>query len=509
MMNRLPAKSFILSSSFNSPGVFESHVISYLLSLSNKLLNTLSGTVKNSSLIPLVTTIPWKSILVVFFILSLAILPPFNIQVSAFPASQFNDLVLNQRQFGIPLTSLSNIFLLPLIGMLISQYRHKTKGKLKFTNLDILLLSLFLITEISILLGINPQASFVWLLKLAYSLAIYFVFSRIILNSKQLSLMVFAIIGMVLFQGLLASMQFFRGGLVGIPIENVRSLFQNEGLFNIQGSLYFRVVGTLSHPTILGAFIALLMPISILLRFYKTTTISSIFSHIATVMCIGIQVLAASRWGLVTVSFAFLFTFMLLNILNKISLKTIWKTVKIDILVLLMFGITILFNHTITTRFTQFSLEDKSLVARLELISQTLYMVKEQPLLGIGLGGFTSYLVNYDVTSSQISEKFPASAHSFYLLLASEIGIVGLIMTLMIILFLIKSFLKNIKYLMGENRLIAIGLFASCCTYFFNGFWDARQLGDRVGFLFFLILGLLINILSHRNLRLKTSLPVT
>lgn len=469
---------------------------SYFVTLAIKRTHTLLSYVQflqNSFLIKLLAYLPWKSILIVSFFLSLVILPTFTIQLTTFPSSAVNDLVLNQRQFGIPITSFSNIILVLLLVSLAAQRRFR------FTAVDILFVCFYLVAAVSVIMASNIDASFTSLLKLTYGLIVYFVFSQLFLTKRQLSLIMYTALGIIFFQGFLAIAQFIKGGLIGIPIENIRSLVQSEGLFPIQDSLYFRVVGTLSHPSILATFIALLAPITIALRFLQRDLKHVVVLHIATILCIVIQLLAASRWGLITTFFALIYTAVLLHNFTSISLRKTFQEAKIDILVVLLILPIVFLHQTFFVRFTQFSLEDASFIVRSNLVSQALSMIKEQPLFGVGIGGFTAYMQNYDLSPLQIANSFPAPVHNAYLLVASEMGMIGLVLFLALPYMLMKLFLKSVKSLSKETKLIAISLFSSFGVYFFNGLWDPRTFGDRIGFLFLFLLGILVNILSRRS----------
>lgn len=491
----LTSRSFFLSNwSKPSSKTYESRIVNFLLNFANQLLTFISSMLKKSTLVHVFPKLPWKSIIIFLFIISLSIVPSSTIQLSALPNPSKIDL--SQRQFGIPFFSLSNILLLSLILMFVRQYYLRTKFKIR--QFEIFLLFFLIISEFSIVAGINLNASLVWLLKLIYGLTIYLVFSRLFLNTKQLMLIWYTFLATIFLEGIIIMGQFLKGGFIGLPIEGIERAMQYGSFYSLQGTSHFRVTGTFSHPNLLTLYLALLLPITIAFRFSKNNYLK-IMAFIAITICIASTIFTLSRWGFLTILFAFIFNFILLVKLTKFPFKDILKTLKLDICVFLVLGIALLSTQIGTERFFRLSFEDKNLFIRLELISQARYMIQQNPLLGVGGGNFLTYFINFDFTDSLVSQRFLAPVHNFYLLLMTEIGIPSFFFLMLAIAYLAMFFLKTLKNLPIERQFITIGLFTSFVTFFFSGLWGLRSFEDRAGFLCFLLLGVLVNILSQRK----------
>lgn len=451
---------------------------------------------KRTFILKSIASLPWKSIIIFFFIISLTIAPSENLQLSAFSSADIPEgSILNQRQFGIPLFSPAIILLFLLFSIFIKE-QLKTKTKVKLLNFEILLLLFLIIAQVSAIFSFNISASVIWFLKFLFGITIYTVFSRLQLNKKKVQIILYALFTVIFLNAIVASLQFIGGGLVGIPFENIRTILSPQYISSFRGSEYFRVTGLLSHPQNLSNYLGLILPIVLALSFLKSRKIK-IAAYVAVAGCIGISFISLSRLGLIRNLFSLILVFTIMKFLRlHLRLK---KSIKIYIILAIIVMAGVFTNQTVSARFLQFSSQDASLKARLELISQSLETVKQNPLLGIGPGTFPIYLMNYDYTQTQIADRFPAPVHSFYLLLASEIGIPALLITILAFTFIIKFFFEKIRFLKEENKIIAIGLFASVITFFFGGLFDPYSFGSRLGFLFLFTLGLFVNILSRQN----------
>lgn len=432
--------------------------------------------------------------IIFLFIISLAITPDSQVQLSNLTSQKIN---LSQRQFGIVFVSLSNMLLLPLLLLLFSQ--KSLLRTVRITIHEVLMIFFVITSELSIISGIGSQASLVWLIKLIFSFSIYAIFSRLDISWKLIKVILLGTFFVILMQGLLAVAQFAKGGLIGVPIEStgrVTEILQNVQN-PIQSKYYFRAVGTMSHPNNLSNFLAILFPLSAILfflkgRFYKT------FSLIGVSTCFIASILAFSRWGVITNLFSLFFLFFLFKKYTKFKIVNAYF-IRICVVSIFFIFLTIIVSPFFENRFIKFTSTDKSLETRLELLDQSIQTIKDFPLLGVGGGAFLSYFINYDYTSSKLSQEFLAPVHNSYLLIASELGIIGLILFIAIMVSVAFFFYQRIKYLSGEKKLIAIGLFASFITFNFNGLMTLRTFEDRVGFLFCLLLGLLANLLTKKK----------
>lgn len=135
---------------------------------------------------------------------------------------------------------------------------------------------------------------------------------------------------------------------------------------------------------------------------------------------------------------------------------------------------------------TSFSLQEVSVKGRLTIWKQTLDSIIRHPLIGVGIGNFPVILDQ----SPEASQR-GSSAHSLYLHIASEMGILGLIFFLGVV----GSFLLQAAELLkkGTGPLRAYG-----ASFLFFSIWglgysmvDVVLLNDKVALFFVALVGML------------------
>ena len=129
-------------------------------------------------------------------------------------------------------------------------------------------------------------------------------------------------------------------------------------------------------------------------------------------------------------------------------------------------------------------LEELSVRSRMEIWKNSFESVIKHPLLGVGIGNYPVVL-GEDVSAG----KKGASAHNLYLDVASEMGLLGLIVLLLIFLEIFKNALRFIKE--PNNQ-----AFSQIFAFFFlwllaYNLFDVVLLNDKVLLLFMIPLGLL------------------
>lgn len=116
-----------------------------------------------------------------------------------------------------------------------------------------------------------------------------------------------------------------------------------------------------------------------------------------------------------------------------------------------------------------------SLAMRLDYWIDTLRIIKNSPWTGLGLGNFNLKVSRY--------------AHNSYLQIWAEMGILGIISILWLIVMVFKSVLKNIKD--SPNKQQISGLVTANAVFLVHNFIDFGFFLPEVSFTWWIILGLL------------------
>ena len=230
---------------------------------------------------------------------------------------------------------------------------------------------------------------------------------------------------------------------------------------SISGQLILRPYGTFSHPNVLAAYIVF-STIFVLpaLRMRKKKT--NILILLSFVLSEAALVLTLSRASLILYSVLIpLVSFLLIK--NKKLLKEgifIFITSLVPLLTIFIF-----YNQRILELFGE------SLSKRIDLIKAAFFMISDNPLFGVGIGNFLPEVIKY-YRPLVFFDIQPV--HNIYILIASEIGMIGL--------FFFLSFMFALLFRAKKISLIILLFFLT------SGFFDHYYLTLIQGQLLFALI---------------------
>ena len=114
--------------------------------------------------------------------------------------------------------------------------------------------------------------------------------------------------------------------------------------------------------------------------------------------------------------------------------------------------------------FSNIPLEKESIERRISLNVTSLEIFQKKPILGVGLGNFIPNLPVYSKDKEVM--RFLQPAHNIYLLILSELGVLGLAVFICIL----SSSLNNIKK--NKKNIISIQLLVSTVIILLLGLFD-------------------------------------
>ena len=121
-------------------------------------------------------------------------------------------------------------------------------------------------------------------------------------------------------------------------------------------------------------------------------------------------------------------------------------------------------------------------------------IIKDFPITGVGLGNFG--LMHHQYKSPQAIEAY--FAHNSYLQVGAEMGVLGLLAWIWILIKSFKAGLNKLKVLRGKNYLI-IALISASTAFLAHNFIDFDFFVPEVAFHWWAILGLLNTFYSRKN----------
>jgi O-antigen ligase len=214
-----------------------------------------------------------------------------------------------------------------------------------------------------------------------------------------------------------------------------------------------RAFSPFATPNILGGYLAMIIPLSLLQK-NRTSLIIPLFLALLLTRSVG---------GLLSLFFGLVIYFYLQGKLKK---KTILFLSGLILVILL-----ILITRSATPK--QHLQPVFSTVMRLNYWKDTLRIIKAHPLIGIGLG-------NFNLAESRF-------AHNSYLQIWAEMGILGIISIVWLIIAAFKSSLKNTTHKDQNTAIMTAG-----AIFLIHNFVDFSFFLPEVALIWWIILGLTI-----------------
>lgn len=273
----------------------------------------------------------------------------------------------------------------------------------------------------------------------------YLVMSKnTVTESELLSVVLFLAISM-LFQGIIANLQFYTGKSINIfttgkAFSDLKDLEQGR-----------RVYGTMGSP---NGFASYMVPLALLnfsmligKRSFSTLRIAA-----GLLGCLAIF-FSFSRGGWVSFAAAFLFLLWNLSREKIVKLGTMLKVFAVFTLV-----IVIPFSSLLVSRI---GYQDQAAMSRIPLMKIAANMIEAHPFLGVGANTFKNVIHSY-TNSPDLQDIYLYTVHNTYLLIFSETGVIGFLAFIWLMMSIYKESLPCIRQRRNMNLFfIGQGLRAS------------------------------------------------
>ncbi|MBT4277158.1 O-antigen ligase family protein [Candidatus Falkowbacteria bacterium] len=333
------------------------------------------------------------------------------------------------------------------------------------------------------------------MIKITSAVALFFVVLNIKFNWKKL-LLVF-ILSATLQSGF-GLWQFFNQDIpankyLGISAHNPLEL--GVSVIQTEERRWLRSYGGQAHPNILGGYlvIALFFAINLYLKVNKKEEqnkkdlYTRLFLLVSLIILFSGLLTTFSRSAWLVFGMGFIF-FIIFNFRKNIQALS-----KILFLFLIITSFFIFnFKEIFLPRFTiNNRLEIQSIEERIDYTTQAKNLIKDNQIKGFGVGNYT--IANYNKLKKDMPAWYFQPVHNTYLLILTELGIIGLILFLSFIIMLLRK--RNLK-----NNIF----FIATCSLLIIMFFDHWLWSSHFGLLLlFLILGLFIKISQKINTVVK------
>ena len=388
-----------------------------------------------------------------------------------------------------------DFFILAILSVLVIK---KEKFLKNTTISEWFLFSYIIILRVSLIFAKNPihHRAFIELLLVTIAAFGFFIFkANYFKKNKEFFLKVFfiAIFTGAFFESVIGIMQFILQKPLGFFFEPnfgdkilgsatiflkensfMHSFFQNK-------TEYLRAHGTFIHPNVLSGFLCISSLLTIF-QIYRSNR-KLFFSSFLSLQTVA-MILTFSRAAFVSF-FVSVGLFFILMLIKKYEIKKVTFFFFLFFLLVISFFFKDLLERGYLGKKFQskraIELNVGSSDVRKYLGFASKNMIKERPILGIG---FRNFILKKDQYSSFPIER--ANVHNIYLLIASESGILSLIV------FLLLVGIVFFKTLRGKTQPFEITIICIVFCFLFIGFFDHYPISSQFGkVVFFLSLGYL------------------
>lgn len=395
----------------------------------------------------------------------------------------FNYLKLGVEhyEYGKLSLYLSEIVLIILFLTFIISWIFKGISKNKMRKSFVFSFLFLVIASLGYIIANDKQMFSYGILRLSEAVFLLFVLSKIKFDFFKLAI---SFVASMLIHASLGVYQFFSQAILANKYFGIsEQIASNYGPSVIKTGTerILRAYGGMSHPNILGGFIviAILFLLIIFLKHYlkANSTIKIGLCLILFLLSMGL-VLTFSRSAYLAlfISTVFLLAYFIYK-------KKFNEIMPFMIILFLSLAINFfVFHDLIITRiFSSDISSDTSGIERVELNKQAINIIKNNALLGVGLGNYIPYVFSNNAHQLEIWQYQPV--HNIFLLLLSETGILGILTFLLALIFSSIEKIKSKSYfdLIIFCSLLSIIVISLLDHYFITSFSGMMM--------FFLILG--------------------
>jgi O-antigen ligase len=272
-------------------------------------------------------------------------------------------------------------------------------------------------------------------------------------------------------------MRIIKAYLASMLIVSVLGIFQfatGQTIVNVSDKteLYYVgrslvILGTASNPNAFAAHFILAIPLATSILLFSKKIRVKVLSAVLIVFYSTVLFVTLSRGAMLGVLFGVGLLFFYFIKGGMVRLRTVLILIVCVILSMSFlwrlypeYSLAIYFDSD-----SEFVLEDKveSSNVRKDLIKANLLLFLDHPFLGVGYDKSRNYMEAHGL-------PYRLSPHSIFIGIASELGLLGLVPFLCILIITINKTLKGLKYARGTMMYgVLAGLFGAFAAYQING----------------------------------------
>lgn len=263
---------------------------------------------------------------------------------------------------------------------------------------------------------------------------------------------------------------------------------------NAQGSFTSRLntdraFGTFLYPNTLATFLIIVFPFPVFYAFFSRGC-KRFFPSVVSLFILFAFILTFSKGGAIALLFSWL-------VLGIVRIRKKYKLISLTVVITLIVSVLFLsFNNNYVAKKTQ-RLKASGKV-RVEYWQAGLEMIKEEPVIGFGLGSFGRVYAKYKLPQAEETQM----AHNNFLQVWMELGTVGFLIFLSIFVFYFKDASRNLRKLSSfspTKKTLILGGYVSVLAFTFHSLTDFSLYIFNAAAIFFVLMGISCGVSSDKK----------
>ena len=239
-----------------------------------------------------------------------------------------------------------------------------------------------------------------------------------------------------------------------------------------------RVSGTWLSPNDFGFYLTFILPISLSVLFSEMRLVYKFLCGFTFFLGSGSLMWSNSRGG--WISFAVGAVFVCVCVFSKIKGKAGLVKTFAWIMVVAIF-LSPLYPRLSTKFYVRFSGDDRgSAESRLPQFKVAYDIIKDNPLIGVGINNFTEVMYEYDNTEEGLDSISQHAVHNIYLHIASEMGIFGIAAFMWLVCAILMQGMEHIISNEDFTAYAVIGMLGGIIAFLVHGLADTASIGNKL-----------------------------
>jgi putative inorganic carbon (HCO3(-)) transporter len=237
----------------------------------------------------------------------------------------------------------------------------------------------------------------------------------------------------------------------------------------------FRIGGTLGGANALAWYLDYLLPLTAAFLYYPLSRLLRAGLLVTLFTGCVVLFLTLSRGGWL----GFL-AGLIIVLIYQIRKSPLFRRIFIVVFILLSLGISTLLLYGIQNPVKARLTTDDNSSAHFRVLMMRIayHMIKAKPFSGHGINNYVLVHSRFDQSNEQVTVVFPYPVHNFYLQLAAEVGLPGLLFLLWFMVGIFYRLLKLLPRMHVLDRTLFIGLMGGTLAAMIQGMVENASIGS-------------------------------